>query len=427
MSIQPSNEVLSVSALTGLLRDVIEPAFAQVWVTGEVSNFRRQESGHCYFSLKDEGAQLPAVLFRQSARQAQVQMRDGIKITAFGRLSVYPPRGGYQMICQYVLPAGQGELRERFDLLKRRLEAEGLFSPERKKELPALPRTIGIITSPTGAALRDFLSILARRGWKGKVVVMPARVQGAEAAGEIAAMLKTGSECELFDLLVLARGGGSLEDLWPFNEEVVARAVADCTVPTISAIGHETDFSLSDFAADHRAETPSAAAELISSLWLESRDAVLSAAQDLDRLASTAIERSLAKTDMLGARLKAASPQRQVEHAWLRLDELTSRLNAHSRDRLRDFGQGIERLSQRMETASPEHRMAMARQRLEQLALRLESASADSIIKRGFAIIRRPDGSIVCDSQPLHQGDGIRIQLRDGSKDAVISPQHQAY
>ncbi|MFA5257321.1 MAG: exodeoxyribonuclease VII large subunit [Opitutales bacterium] len=419
---RPSDEVLSVSALTELLRELIEPEFAQVWVEGELSNFRRQDSGHCYFSLKDEGAQLPAVLFRQSARNVETPLRDGMKVAAFGRLSIYPPRGGYQLICQFILPAGQGALRERFEILKRKLEAEGLFEAARKKPLPALPRSVGIITSPTGAALRDFLSILSRRGWKGRVVVLPARVQGAEAAGEIAAMTKLAAKSGLFDLLVLARGGGSLEDLWAFNEEVVARAVAACPLPTISAVGHETDFSLCDFAADRRAETPSAAAELISSLWLDAKDAVRIAARDIEHVCSARLERSRAKLDMLGARLGAAGPQRQIEHAWLRLDDCAGRLNNTLRERLRAKDDRLEKLTRRMDAAAPHQRINMARQKLEQLALRLESASPQSVLKRGFAIISRPGGGIVCDSAALRDAETVTLRMRDGEKEAVIGP-----
>ena len=420
MPSMPVNEVLTVSGLTELLRETIEPAFAQVWVSGEVSNFRRQESGHCYFSLKDEGAQLPVVLFRQNALRLQTPLRDGVKVSAFGRISIYAPRGSYQLVCQFIVPSGQGSLAERFEALKRKLEAEGLFDPAHKHPLPTLPCSIGIITSPTGSVLRDFISILRRRGWKGRVVVLPARVQGAEAAGEIAAMVKRGASCGLFDTLVLARGGGSMEDLWPFNEEVVARAVAECPIPTISGVGHETDFTLCDFAASRRAETPSAAAELISSLRMDAEDRVRCADDDLQDHADTALERAKARIHIAATRLGAVGPERLIEHAELRLDELAGRLHSAISSRLRDRRDIVVRLASRTAAAGPEHVANLARQKVEQLALRLESASPQSVLKRGYAMIKRPSGEIVSDSIALREGEGIRIQLRDGEIGADI-------
>ncbi|MBN1404375.1 MAG: exodeoxyribonuclease VII large subunit [Opitutales bacterium] len=413
-------EILSVSALTGLLRELVEPAFSQVWVVGEVSNFRRQDSGHCYFTLKDEGAQLPAVLFRQSARSLQTPLRDGLKVLAFGRMNIYPPSGRYQLVCQHILPAGEGALRERFENLRRKLEAEGLFAAERKKTLPALPRNVGIITSPSGAALRDFLSILSRRGWRGRVIVLPARVQGAEAAGEIVAMMKNAVRFGTLDTLVLARGGGSLEDLWPFNEEIVARAVAACPLPTISAVGHETDFTLSDFAADRRAETPSAAAELLSSLRMDALDRVVGATEDMERITELAFERARARVELAKIKLSARSPQRQIEHSWLKIDELATRLRHATNERMRGKAERLDAIRTRLETCAPQRRLEMAQQRLEQLALRLESASPQSVIKRGFAILRRADGEIVSDGASLGKGERIELELRDGKRGARV-------
>jgi exodeoxyribonuclease VII large subunit len=416
----PANSVLTVSGITELIRETIEPAFNGVWVQGEVSNLRRQESGHCYFSLKDEGAQLPAVLFRQNAMRLATPLRDGTKVNAFGRISIYAPRGSYQLVCQFVLPAGQGSLAERFEALKKRLEAEGLFEQSRKLPLPVLPRAIGIITSPTGSVIRDFLSILARRGWKGRVVVMPARVQGEGAAAEIAAMVKLGGTCGLFDTLVLARGGGSLEDLWPFNEEVVARAVAACPIPTISGVGHETDFTLCDFAASVRAETPSAAAELISSLWLDAEERVQNADNDIKGALDAALDSARHNVKLLSMRLASASPARQIEHAELRLDELSGRLNAATNTLLRDKADLLMSATHRMQTFGPDRIVKMSRQKLEQIALRLDSASPESVVRRGYAIVKRR-GEIVSDGAALIAGEDISIRLRDGERGAVVS------
>ena len=424
MSELPANSVLTVTGVTELIREALEPTFSGIWVQGEVSNFRRQESGHCYFSLKDENAQLPAVLFRQSALRVTTPLRDGMKVAAFGRISVYAPRGAYQLVCQMVLPAGQGSLAERFEALKRKLEAEGLFERGRKKPLPVLPRTIGIVTSPTGSVIRDILSILSRRGWKGRIVVLPARVQGEGAAEEIAAMVKFGGSSGLFDTLILARGGGSLEDLWPFNEELVARSVAACPIPTISGVGHETDFTLCDFAASVRAETPSAAAELVSSLWLDAEERVETAANGLRDEFDAFLDKARRDMKLVKTRLAAASPERQLANAQLRLDETTSRLRSVAALLLRDKRERLTQNAHGMRTAGPENIVRLANGKLEQIALRLTSASPESVVKRGYAIVRR-GGEIVSDSALLRAGDALTLELRDGERAATVTGEGQ--
>lgn len=416
----PVNEVLSVSGLTELLREAIEPEFAQVWVQGEVSNFRRQDSGHCYFSLKDEGAQIPCVLFRREAAMLEFPLGNGVKLAAFGRISIYAPRGTYQLICQLALPTGRGSLAEQFEKLRRKLEAEGLFNPERKLPLPSLPRSVGIITSPTGAALRDFLSILARRGWRGRVVVLPARVQGAEAAGEIADRVRLAGESGLFDVLVLARGGGSLEDLWPFNEEEVARAVAACPIPTISGIGHETDFTLCDFAASRRAETPSGAAELLSSLRLDAQDRVDGCAEEMRDLLDSFIERMRARLALGASKLAVASPVRRIERENLRLDDLSGQLRHHFTNQLRDRREHLHRIEARAATSGPERTLELVRQKLAQIALRLDSVSPQSVLKRGFAMVSREDGSLVQDTSAMFTGEKLHLCMRDGERKVTV-------
>jgi exodeoxyribonuclease VII large subunit len=262
------DRVATVSEFTRRVKGLLESQIPPGWVRGEVSNLRRQSSGHVYFSLKDAGAQLSAVLFRGDAQRQSVELRDGQQVVVFGEISVYEARGNYQLIARVIVDDGVGKLQREFEALKRKLQAEGLFERERKRALPEMPRTVGFITSPTGAAVRDFIQILRRRNWRGRVVVLPAKVQGVGAAEEMVAMLGQAAAMELFDILVIGRGGGSLEDLWAFNEEVLVRAVAASPVPIISAVGHEIDVTLCDFAADVRAETPSAAAELISSRFV---------------------------------------------------------------------------------------------------------------------------------------------------------------
>jgi len=416
-----TSPALTVSELTEQIRGLLEPAFAEVWVQGEVSNLRRQDSGHCYFSLKDAGAQIPAVLFRQNALRVKLQLRDGMQVVALGRLSVYPPRGGYQLVCSFVTHDGQGLLQQRFEELKRRLEAEGLFDRERKKPLPRVPRCVGFVTSPPGAAVRDFISILRRRGWCGRVVVLPARVQGAGAAEEIADMVRTADASGLFDLLVVGRGGGSLEDLWPFNEEVVVRALAACTLPTISAVGHEIDFTLSDFAADRRAETPSAAAELISSGYVDFCERLRHAARNLERCGRERLHRLRARVELLQSHLRGLTPRHRVEQAHMRLDDLDNRLRAAAAELLRARALRLERLGTRAKAASPEHRLRFARQQVDSLALRLENASPQRVLKRGFALVKDERGQLVSSRKQLRHGNLIITTFADGDVASTVT------
>ena len=261
----PAQRAETVTEFTRRVKALLKGGLPAAWVRGEVSNVRAQASGHVYFSVKDAGAQLSAVLFRGDALRQGAKLRDGLQVVAYGEVDVYEARGQYQLIVRLVVEDGVGRLQREFEALKRKLAEEGLFAPERKRPIPTLPATIGFITSATGAAVQDFLRILVRRGWRGRIVVLPARVQGEGAAAEMAEMVALAAGLGIFDLLVLGRGGGSAEDLWAFNEEPLVRAVAACPIPLVSAVGHEIDFTLSDFVADVRAETPSAAAELISS------------------------------------------------------------------------------------------------------------------------------------------------------------------
>ena len=265
----PAARPLTVTEFTRRVKLVLEGGVDACWVKGEVSNLRVQPSGHVYFSLKDAGAQLSAVMFRMQAARQTVRIRDGLQVVAFGSVSVYEPRGQYQLVVKTLVDDGVGALQREYEALKRRLSEEGLFDAGRKKPLPQMPQTVGFLTSPSGAAVQDFMRILIRRGWKGRVVVLPSKVQGEGASAEMVDMLRLAVSLEIFDLIVIGRGGGSIEDLWAFNEEPLVRAVAACPVPTISAVGHEIDFTLCDFAADRRAETPSAAAELITSGFVD--------------------------------------------------------------------------------------------------------------------------------------------------------------
>ncbi|HQF40396.1 MAG TPA: exodeoxyribonuclease VII large subunit, partial [Opitutaceae bacterium] len=436
MPVPPDNAAaaaLTVGELTGRIKDLLEGAFPELWVRGEVSNLRVQASGHCYFTLKDERAQIAAVMFRGDAARSRVQLRDGQQLAAFGQVSVYEVRGQYQLIVRAVVEDGAGRLQAEFEKLKQRLAAEGLFAPENKVPLPAMPRTIGFITSPTGAAVQDFVRILERRGWRGHLVVLPAKVQGEGAAAEMVAMLelaqrpsqttedgrrrtedgeaKAGGRgrkkqrtepaeldlgfateraaesvvgpqssvlCPRFDLLVIGRGGGSLEDLWAFNEEPLVRAVAACRIPIISAVGHEIDFTLCDFAADARAETPSAAAELISSDFLDGAGRAAQAARRIDELATDTLERAGDRLAAARNHLRLLAPSAQVEQAWLRLDDLGNRLGAALRQTVGLRREALVAARNRLERASPETRVRFESQKLLGLWKRLEAASPAS-------------------------------------------------
>src|SRR6202142_1029852 len=288
---------LSVTEFTRRVKTVLVGGIEACWVRGALSNLRVQPSGHVYFSLKDAGAQLSAVMFRMQAARQAVKLRDGLQVVAHGDVGVYEARGQYQLVVRTIVADGVGALQREYEALKRRLSDEGLFAAERKKAIPQMPRTVGLVTSPTGAAAQDFMRILIRRGWRGRVVVLPSKVQGEGAADEMAGMLRLAETLGIFDLIVIGRGGGSIEDLWAFNEEALVRAVAACTVPVISAVGHEIDFTLCDFAADVRAETPSAAAELVSSNYVACGERVSRVRETMTTVVEETVARGRARFD----------------------------------------------------------------------------------------------------------------------------------
>lgn len=404
----------SVTAFTRRVKELLEGTLGSVWIRGEISNLRAQASGHTYFSLKDAGAQLSAVLFRGDAARQTVRLRDGLQVIVHGDVSVYEARGQHQLIVRVVVDDGVGRLQREFEALKARLTAEGLFERERKRPLPALPRTVGFITSPTGAAVQDFLRILQRRGWRGRVVILPARVQGEGAAAELAAQLALAAEVGGFDLLVIGRGGGSLEDLWAFNEEPLVRAVAASPIPVLSAVGHEIDFTLCDFAADHRAETPSAAAELITSGFIAALERARHAGDALDARVDAALERHGTTLDHARARLRLLSPTARVEQAWQRADELRGRLAAALRHLAQLRRQELADARGRLLRASPEPRIELASHQLLSLWKRLQAASPASVLNRGFVILRDPAGRPVTRRAGVASGAPLEAEFADG-------------
>ncbi len=433
---------LTVSDLTRALKRLIEDGFPAVWVRGEISNLRKQASGHVYFSLKDMDSRIPAVLFRGNALRVEHEPRDGQQVIAFGELSVYEPRGAYQLIVRDILEDGVGRLQREFERIKEKLRAEGLFDSERKKALPRLPLTVGVVTSATGAAVRDMISVFRRRSWPGAMRIFPCLVQGAAAVPDLVARIERACLMDDLELLVVARGGGSLEDLWCFNDERVARALAACPIPTLSAVGHETDVVLTDFVADLRKETPTGAAEWISSAYLEFRHGLRGLAEDLSRAGRTALESRLIDLNRVRSRCVARPFLRRVESAAQQVDEtrehLVRGLNRAFRERLERTARLKERLRLRRPERERERRLgdlralgrrlgAQAdrivpprREALEQLARTLRTGGLDRTLRRGFALVRREDGTLVRRVADLRPGLHVNLRFHDGEAPAKI-------
>ncbi len=395
LSAQPAAQppVLTVGQLTAEIKDVLESSFAEVWVSGEISNLSRPQSGHCYLTLKDQDAQLRAVLWRTAASRIRFDLDDGLEVICHGHLDLYAPRGSYQLVIDQMLPKGLGALELALRKLRQRLAAEGLFDPARKRPLPRFPRQIAIVTSPTGAALRDFLEVLRRR-WRGTdVLVLPARMQGEGAAAEIATAIATANRlARPIDVLVVARGGGSLEDLWAFNEEVVVRAIAASRIPVVSAIGHEIDVTLADLVADVRALTPSEAAELV----VPSGEELLA---DLVRH-----ERRL----VAGLRAHAAAARGRLE--VLSSSVVFRRPTA----RIHDLARAVDELGQRAERAIGQT-MRASRGLVEAKAAHLESLSPLAILARGYSLTRRlADDRWIRSAETLSPGDEIVTRFARG-------------
>ena len=409
-------EIESVSGFTRRVKTLLESGLRPGWVRGEVTNVRAQASGHVYFSLKDAGAQLSAVMFRGDAARQTVKLREGTQVVVYGEVSVYEARGQYQLIVRVVIEDGVGKLQREFEALKARLAAEGLFAVETKRAIPAMPVCVGFITSPTGAAVQDFMRILMRRGWRGRVVVLPAKVQGEGAAAEMAAMVALAQELGILDVMVIGRGGGSLEDLWAFNEEVLVRAVAACTVPVISAVGHEIDFTLCDFAADRRAETPSAAAELISSEFVACAQRAAQADDAMTASLDGAMARAGERLDHARSRLRLLSPEAQIEQGFLRLDDLSNRLGAALRTSVQVRRQQLGEVRAALARVSPEFRVQTESHRLLSLWKRLQAASPASVLNRGFVILRDEAGKPVGRRAEVEIRQVLQAEFMDGMR-----------
>ncbi len=408
--------VYTVSELTGQIKGTLEGAFPAVWVEGEISNLRAPSSGHAYFTLKDEGAQLSAVLFRGRGRRVRFDLEDGMHVLAFGGLDVYAARGQYQLVVELMEPQGLGALQLAFEQLKRKLEAEGLFDEGRKRKLPVFPRVIGIVTSPTGAAIRDMLNIIGRRFGDLHILIAPVRVQGDGAPAEIVQALINLQEMAELDVIVVGRGGGSIEDLWAFNDETVARAIVACRVPVISAVGHETDFTIADFVADLRAPTPSGAAELV----VREKLAVIERLVDLYARLKQAVVADVAaqreRLEFLARRRVLTDPARALRDLYRRLDELQGRLRLGLRAGQRQVRHRLALLTQALSAKNPASRIAADTALLGQLRGRLVSAAA-----HGYSVTRLPSGALVRSASQARAGDLLEILLHQGALGARVT------
>lgn len=437
------DHILTPSQLNTLARDLLEGAFPLVWVEGELSSVSRPSSGHLYFTLKDARAQVRAAMFRPKSQWLKFAPREGLRVLARGRLTLYEARGDYQLVLDHMEEAGEGALRRAFEELKARLQAEGLFDAERKKPLPAHVRRLAVITSPSGAAVRDVLSVLARRFPLLEVELLPTLVQGETAAAQITALLRRADASGRYDAILLTRGGGSLEDLWAFNDEQLARAIAACATPVVSAVGHETDFSLSDFAADLRAPTPSVAAELLVPDRRDLSARLHRLQQRLVQLQAHALNQAMQRVDRAALRLQSRSPQarlallRQRQQAvlarlhgcWQRQQQQRQSRLAHGNAVLRATqpGRRLALLAERLSTLAPRAQAAMARQlqrealQLRGLARSLEAVSPLATVARGYSILTRADdGALVRSTAQVEAGDTLHARVGDGTVDVQV-------
>jgi exodeoxyribonuclease VII large subunit len=408
-------EILSVSALTTAIKKQLESRFPSVYVKGEVSNLKEQSSGHLYFSLKDQEAQISAVLFRGNARDLTRPLKNGDQVVVRGEINVYPPRGYYQIIVRKLEYVGVGALLMQLHALKAKLDGQGWFDPGRKKPLPKFPRTIGVVTSPTGSVIQDILHILGRRFSGFHLILNPVKVQGEGAAEEIALAIEEFNRYNLADVLIVGRGGGSLEDLWAFNEERVASAIYHSKIPIISAVGHETDFSITDFVADVRAPTPSAAAEIAT---LEAAQQIQFLAQSKSRLKGivlTLLRHHRRQLESYQRHPRLATPFSLLEPHLQRIDDLRSDLNLSLKRSLQEKQLRLLALKKQMPAIRPSNQILALRQKLRQLVFHLQSIDPKNLLTKGYCILfQEKKDSVILSASGLKELDKVRLQLHDG-------------
>lgn len=447
LNLAPERRVWSVTELNARVRGMLEAEFRSIWVEGEISNYREAQSGHLYFTLKDESSQIRCVCFRNQARLLKFRPEDGLHVTLRGQLSVYEQRGEYQIYVETLEPVGLGALQLAFDQLKQRLEAEGLFAADRKKPLPVLPGRIGIVTSPAGAAVRDILRILRRRYPNACALVYPVRVQGDGAAQDVVEALRFLNRKQLVDVVIVTRGGGSLEDLWAFNEESVARAISASTIPVISAVGHEQDFTISDFVADVRASTPSNAAEIVVRTRQDFDSHLLNTEQQLTQIIRYKLMVHHRRVHELATHPGFRQLEAMLRQRRQRLDESAAQLAGLLRVRLQDArrrfqsaaacvaafdlrariaalraraGQRSSELFARMDAL-----LAARRRQLERFATQLDERSPLRILDRGYAVVYDATGNVVRDADAVQVNDEVSIRVRSGRLAARVTKREQ--
>jgi len=439
----PQRRIWKVSELAAELRLEVERAFSDLWIEGEISDLRPAASGHLYFTVKDDSAQLSVVLFRRQAMLLRFRPEDGLHILLRGKLSVYEQRGQMQIVAEDLEPMGAGSLQLAFEQVKRQLQREGLFDSERKKPLPSFPRCVGIVTSPSGAVIRDFVNVVSRRHAALQVLVYPALVQGESAAAEVAAGIAWFNRTQEVGMIVLARGGGSLEDLAPFNSEFLARAIAASKLPVVSAIGHETDFTIADFVADLRAPTPSAAAELITAAQHKVEERLEQLTQRLDRATRYALMQARERYAQLSAPAAFARMRDNLNLRQQRLDELSFRMESAWRRQLQTAAQRLQHLTSSVLRYDVSHRILLVRERLEALTARLLRAystlansrrarfealekqllslSPLGVLNRGYALVYDESGDLVRDAAAVQPKQKLLTRVARGSIESSVT------
>ena len=435
------DKVYTVSEITRILKELIEENIPSIWVSGEISNFKRHSSGHLYFSLKDENAQIKCVMFRTYVKNFSFNLEDGLKVKVYGKIGVYESWGSYQLYAEEILPAGIGDLAARFELLKAKLKKEGLFAPEHKKTLPEYPERIGVITSLEGAAVRDILRILKRRMLGESIIIRPALVQGEKAAMDIAQAIREFNEYGNVDLLIVGRGGGSLEDLWAFNEEIVAKAIYDSKIPVISAVGHEVDFTISDMVADVRAATPSEAAEIAVRAKEMMKEDLREKKKRLIRLVNNILKDGLKNIVSVQKRLSSPYFLGKIDERILRLDHLNERIRTKLVNNTSGRIQYINTMRSRVMAKQPvgiiemrlnnlkylnesikksvQNRITDRQINIKGLNERLKAIGPINVLKRGYSIVFKDD-KIIKDASDLSIGDIVDIKFHSGSSKANI-------
>ena len=432
----PARDILTPTQLNTLARDLLESAFPLVWVEAELGNVTRPASGHLYFTLKDARAQVKCAMFKPKSQWLKFVPREGLRVLGRGRLTLYEARGDYQLVLDHLEEAGEGALRRAFEELKARLQAEGLFDEARKRPLPPYPRRLAVITSPSGAAVRDVLSVLARRFPLLEVEILPTQVQGATAAAQITSLVQRAGASGRYDIVLVTRGGGSLEDLWAFNDEQLARAIAASPVPVVSAVGHETDFSLADFAADLRAPTPSVAAELLVPNHGDLSVRLQGLQRRLSALQLQSLRQSMQRADRAVLRLQAMRPQARLQLLQRRQQEAHRQLESAWREQLERRRSSLRHAAAVLRATQPQRRLAVLRERLQSLGLRpqaaiarelqrdtlklralarsLEAVSPLATVARGYSIIADTEGRLVRSVAQVQPGDAVSARLSDG-------------